>query len=150
MNRRSYLAALGASITLAGCSAPDEPVDSLSVTSPTVEQGEGATIAIEATDVGSLRFTEIPAESELAGDETQLEIEFGSATFTPSPDFTWQTHPPTWSWSSGRRLEGTVPVQTLRDTPPGTYRISVTVFEDGSDEERTETASITVEGGSGA
>ncbi|NHN43616.1 hypothetical protein G9C85_18510 [Halorubellus sp. JP-L1] len=149
MNRRSYLAALGASITLAGCSASDDSVDSLSVTSPTVAQGDVATIAIEATDVGSMRFTEIPTESELSDDERQLQIEFEGATFTPPPEFTWQTHPPTWSWSSEQRIEGAVPVRTLHDTPPGTYRISVTVFEDGSDEEKTE-SQITVEGDFGA
>ena len=148
MKRRSYLATLGslvASVTLAGCSASGEESNSFSLTSPTVEQGETAIISIEATGVGSMRFTEIPGESDISANNEPLKIGFENAELTPSPDVVWEAYPPTWGWSSTRAIKGEIPVQTNSDTPPGAYELTVTVYKADSDEKITKETTVTVE-----
>lgn len=148
MNRRSYLVtlgSLGASVTLAGCSGSGKKDDSFSLTSPTVEGGETAIISIEATDVGSMKFTEIPGESDSSTNSEPLEIKFEDAEFTPAPDVVWQAYPPTWDWSSTQTIECEIPVQTDSDTPPRTYEFAVTVFKANSDEKVTKETTVTVE-----
>lgn len=145
MNRRSYLAtcgALGASVTLAGSPVSDGEADSFSVTSPRVEQGETAIIAIETTEPGSMRFSELPGEIESPANSGPLGMGFENAEFTPPPDVVWQAYPPTWTWSSTRAIEGEIPVRTASDTPPGTYEFAVTVYR--ADENVTKEATVTV------
>lgn len=147
MNRRSYLAtvgALGASVTLAGSSVSGGGTASFSVTSPRIEQGETAIIAIEATDPGSMRFSELPGEIEPPANSGSLEMGFENAEFTPPPDVVWQAYPPTWTWSSTPAIEGEIPVRTASDTPPGPYEFAVTVYRAGSDENVTNEATVTV------
>lgn len=144
MDRRSYLVTLGASIPLAGCSGLSEDQPSFSVTKPTVEQGETAIISIEATDVATMRFSDLPGELGFSPGTERVDIEFGNGEFTPAPDLVYKSHPPTWKWSQPQRIEATIPVQTFSDTPLGSYEFTISIWGPPSAEERTKRTTVTV------
>lgn len=114
MNRRSYIAALSAGMTLAGgCSALRRDVDAVSVSSPTVEPGEVATISIELPEVTNMKFIELPDEVDSPisrEDGGSLEILFEDIDFTPPPKIVWTVDPPTWQWNSAQNVAGTIPI----------------------------------------
>ncbi|MEF8808827.1 hypothetical protein [Natronomonas sp.] len=141
MKRRTLLAATAATLatTLAGCS-DGNGVDSLSVTGATVDRGETADIAIAAPNLSGLHISEFPEPFRPDG-----PLDLGEATFSPSPDAVWQAYPPYWAFS-GRDVEGTVPIRTASDAPPGTYRFGFEFDIDGEEEPRYEETTVTVEG----
>lgn len=145
MNRRSYIAALGASIPLAGCSAATKKDALFSVTAPTVQQGEKTMISIEVTDIRGMRFSDFPSKERDSSEPEALDLQLGNVDFTPSPDVVLQSDPPGWQWSSPKDVEAEVPVQTFSDTPIRTYQFTITVRGDDSEKERTESTTVTVE-----
>lgn len=147
MNRRSYIAILGAGMTFAGCSALRREVDAFSVSSPTVDQGEIATISIDLPEVTNMKFTELPDEVDSPisrEDGGSLEILFEDIDFTPPPEVVWTVDPPTWQWDSAQNVTGTIPIQTSVDTPVGTYQLSLAIWETDFEQRITEHASVTV------
>lgn len=145
MHRRSYLIALSASLTLAGCPSAGGENGSFSVSSPRVEQGKSANIAITADDINSLKFASLPDEVKTPTEDGFLEVQFERADFTPAPDFIWQSFPPTWDWQSSQNVTGEVPINTSTDTPPDTYQITIAINWKDSEGIITKQANITVE-----
>jgi hypothetical protein len=143
MNRRMLLTSTGAALAgaLAGCSLGTD-VETVSVTSATVQQGEVARLDIAAPNLSGLHIDAFPEAFRLDG-----PLSLGEATFSPSPEAVWQTHPPYWSFS-GQDIEGTVPIRTAPDTPPDTYRFGFEFDIDGENEPRYEETTVTVEDGS--
>ena len=143
VNRRNYLAAVAASIGFSGCSAlattgPESDTDEsmLTVTAPTVTQGETATITVEAQAVNQLWFSAVPEFNVVAYDD---------AEFSPTPSVVFQREPPTWVWSSPETVSGTVPMRVPETTPSGTYQYSITMQPRDDEKEVTETVTITIQ-----
>lgn len=143
MRRRTLLTCAGVTLApaLAGCSTPGS-VDAISVSGATVQRGETANIDVTAPNLTGLHIGDHPDAFRLDG-----PLDLGDATFRPPPDAVWQAHPPHWAFS-GRDTRGTVPIRTVPDTPPGTYRFGFAFHLDGSEEPRHEETTVTVEGGS--
>ncbi len=142
MKRRGLLTSTGLTLTtaLAGCLADGSSnEETLSVTEPTVKQGETANISIEAPNLSGLSISDFPEEFHPEGN-----LQLGEATFTPSPDVVWEVFPPHWGFS-GRDTEGDVPIQTSSETPPDTYRFSFAFQIDGDEEPRHKETTVTVE-----
>lgn len=140
MHRRTLLTCAGVALSspLAGCAGLDGGVDAVSVTAPTVEQGETATFGIEAPELSGLGISEFPEEFR-----QRESLELGEATFDPSPETVWQAYPPYWEFS-GRDTEGTVAIRTYSDTPPETYRFEFAFRVEGEEEPRHEETTVTV------
>lgn len=145
MHRRSLLTSAGVALAfpLAGCTAIGGGVDAISLTAPTLEQGETATIAIEAPDLSGLGFTDSPDEFR-----RRESMALGEAAFDPSPEAVWQAYPPYWEFS-GRDTTGEVPIRTTPATPPDTYRFEFGFRIEGEDAPRQEETTVTVESDSG-
>lgn len=153
MNRRSYIAGLGVGMTFAGCSALRREVDTFSVSSPTVAQGEIASISLELPEVTNMKFTELPDEvdsSKSGEDGGSLEIVWRDIDFTPPPEVVWTVDPPTWQWDHAQDVTGTIPIQTSADMPIGTYAFSLALWETDFKQRTTEHVSVTVEKASGS
>jgi hypothetical protein len=145
MNRRQYLAAVAASIGLPGCatvigSNPDSATDGtpLTVDPPTVSQGGRGTIAIAARGTTTLRVSK---DSDV---DARL-LEYGSATFSPGPDATYQSRPPTWTWSSETDVSGEITVDVPDTIPPGSYAYTIRSGRGETAEEVTEQFTLVVE-----
>lgn len=154
MNRRSFIAALGGSVVLAGCSAMGEKREggrsttceeeaSFVITEPTVEQGETAVIEVSAPNTEQIRFN-LPGAVPPNGNGDGLEIQFDDAEFAPSPDIVWESKPPVWNWESPQRIEGEIPVATSPDTTPGTYQTTILFTNSDFDETQREQTTISV------
>lgn len=146
MERRALLASAGTTLAsaLAGCSTAGSPdVDGISIGDSTVEQGETATISIEAPNLSGLHISDFP--EELRSEEG---LQLGEATFEPSPETVWTTSPPHWQFSE-RDTEGAVPIRTSPETPPGTYEFVLDFYVGDDEEPRRRDATVTVLGETG-
>lgn len=145
MKRRAYLLALGTTVSLPGCTLFGGETDAISVTSPTIEQGESAVISIEADSVRMIRLSKTPGESDIFDDGEPLRFDFKNATFSPSPEIIWLAEPPTWDWQSTQDVKGEIPIQTFSDTPRATFHCTVIVYQGSQKTENTQEAAITIE-----
>jgi len=140
MNRREYISMFGGVTLLAGCvgSSNDESAGrsgddgdtmtqneqtNIAVADLELEAGEAGTLTVTASRVNQLRFDQLPDVAK--GSERQLEIDLDGRHLTPGPTMEWTVSPPTWQWDSVVTVEGSLPIQTEEDIPPGEYGFQV-------------------------
>lgn len=147
MNRRKYLSAIAVCVSSAGCldridmateSDGDSDDGPLTITTPTLEQGETTTVTVEADSVSTLRFSETPDPGP---------VTYSDARFSPSPSSVYQRDPPTWIWSDSPDVSGEIPVRAPADIPPGEYQYTITMQQEASEEDLAETVVIEVKNG---
>lgn len=148
MQRRQVLATLGTALLSAGClgaarriggsddTPSPTPGSDFAVSAPTVSPGETGRITLTAESVVHLRFSDVPN-----GD---VNVDYGDASFVPSPTAVWQMRPPTWQWNPPADVDGAVPVSVPDSADPGEYSFTIAIQRDGSDEEIMRTASVRV------
>ena len=145
MQRRALLASAAIPLvsTLTGCSADaGQSVTTVSISEPTVRQGDTAVIQFEAPNLTRLTFLEFPDEFP------QGPLTLGEATFNPSPKANWTALPPAWSFT-GADVVGEIPIETSPETPADTYEFRFGVRLKGKDEPRSVPTTVTVETDSG-
>jgi len=142
MRRRQVLATVGTSLPFAGClstvtgeDTPDSASESgIRLTVPAVAPGETVSIAFTAQSVTHLRVSDAP--------DIEATVEYGDATFSPSPSTVWTGKPPTWQWSPSESITGKLPLTVSETATPGDYRYTVTARREG--EETRESVTVTV------
>lgn len=144
MNRRAYILALGTTVSLSGCALLGGKTDAFSVTSPTIEQGESAVIAIEANNVAMMWISKVSDEPDIFDDGKPVSLEFENATFSPPPHTNWLTEPPAWEWQSAQDVKVEIPIQTFSDTPRTAFHFTVNVSRGSEETKKTQEATITV------
>lgn len=149
MRRRQILAAIGTTISFAGClsvargSNPDDEAPSptreggVDITVPTGSPGETVTITITAQSVTHLRFSTVP--------DNGPSVEYENAVFSPTPSAVWQRRPPTWQWSASEHVTGEIPLTVPETVDAGDYQFGIAIQHDNSDEELTERFTVPVE-----
>lgn len=145
MHRRALLASAVIPLvsTLTGCSADaGQSVRTVSISDPTVRQGDTARIQFEAPNLASLSFLEFPNEFP------EGSLMLGEATFNPSPKAVWNALPPAWDFT-GADVVGEIPIETSPETPADTYQFRFGVRFEGEDEPRSVPTTVTVETDSG-
>ena len=145
MNRREYLAAVAASVGLPGCatvvgSNSESPTSDgpLTVRAPSVTPGGTGTLTIAARGTTTLRVSQ---DSDV---DTRL-LEYDSAAFSPEPDATYQSIPPTWVWSSETDVSGEIPVNVPDTLSPGSYEYAIRSGRGETAEEVTQQFTLVVE-----
>lgn len=145
MNRRQFLitGSAGMAVGLAGCLSDGDGRPEIEGSGVTVSPGEKAVLEIEASNVGSIRFSGLP-------EPDGLSLEISDTDLSPSPSGQDDAFPPYWNWSGTR---STVDVETqlhaAESVAPGEYRYEITVwnrphYEDDADA-TTDEYPITIE-----
>lgn len=145
MHRRALLASAAIPLvsTLTGCYVDAGPsVRTVSISEPTVRQGDTAIIQFKAPNLTGLSFLEFPDEFPTG------PLTLGEATFTPSPKVVWTASPPAWSFTEAD-VVGEIPIESSPETPADTYQFRFGVRLKGKDEPRSVPTIVTVETDSG-
>jgi len=136
MERRQLLAATGLAVssslsgcidTIAGNENKNNETWSPEVTAsePSLQAGETTVLTIEVTDAAGLQIQPDP-------DSDAIEFNFDETHLTPTPESTYQMHPPFWRWDNRTSIEIEQPITVADEAQQHKYRYKVDVIADES------------------